>query len=212
MKRPLLNLLMVCAATIVNATPPPQLPANVLAGKPALKTPPTRGATLGTLRVKFERTTLSEVAHAAGSGRVLHQGDAGESVYWLCYRSPGPDYVDLIWLLASGEMGGAEHSITEIIATRGSNSSAASASDCPQLPSTLVPVSFDGQLWLGVATHAVESTLGAPSHRDGAWRSFQYEGKVPGNCAGGFDTVSWLATYAQSARIQLIAAGQTTSC
>ena len=44
---------------------------------------------LGKFRITFEKTTLSEVMLAVLGGTVLRKGDAGASLYWLCYSNPG---------------------------------------------------------------------------------------------------------------------------
>jgi hypothetical protein len=165
---------------------------------------------LGDFRITFEKTTLSEVILAVPGGTVLHEGDAGDSVYWLCYSNPGVGYIDRIWIQSSGEMGGPDQAVTEITAERVHNSRP--SADCPLLPVNMGSVAFDGRLWLGVAEKTVESVLGPPSLRHGSWRSFDFQGKVAGGCQGGFDLTSWLVTKTESDHVALIAAGQITSC
>src|SRR6185437_10449238 len=114
----------------------------------------------------------------------------GESVYWLCYSNPGVAYTDGIWIQSSGEMGGREQAVTEITAER--LHSGQPSADCPPPPVNMRSVAFDGHLWLGVKEKAVESVLGPPSLRHGLWRSFDFQGKIAGECHGGFDLTGWL--------------------
>lgn len=195
-------------STAVAASPPQLLPETTW--MPSLSKQPSRGAMLGKFRITFEKTTLSEVMLAVLGGTVLHEGDAGGSVYWLCYSIPGAGYIDRIWIQSSGEMGGPDQAVTEITAERFHNSR--QSADCPLLPVNMRSVAFDGQLWLGIRAKVVESLLGPPSLRRGPWRSFDFQGKVAGDCQGGFDLTSWLVTKAENDRVALIAAGQITSC
>ena len=86
---------------------------------------------LGNLRITFEKTTLNEVMLAVSAGTILHEGDAGDSVYWLCYGDPGAAHMDRIWIQSSGEMGGPDQAVTEITAERLHNSQP--SADCPLL-------------------------------------------------------------------------------
>jgi hypothetical protein len=104
-------------------------------------------------------------------------------------------------------MGGPKHFVTRVSAELLPNGSA--TADCPALPSHLKPLSLDGKLWLGTP----ERKLGAPSYQKGAWRSYNFEGKAPGNCGGGgFDVLSWLLLRFKNGYVHSLHAGQVTSC
>jgi hypothetical protein len=107
-------------------------------------------------------------------------------------------------------MGGPDQAVTEITAERLHHTKP--TADCPFLPANMRSVAFNGRLWLGVRERTVESVLGPPSLRRGPWRSFDFQGKIPGACQGGFDLTSWLVTKTENNRVALIAAGQITSC
>lgn len=207
-----MKLSPVCCALFYSAAvaaSPPQLPVGTM-WAPSLSRRPSTGATLGNFRITFEKTTLSEVMLAVPGATVLHKGDAGASVYWLCYSSPGVGYIDRIWIQSSGEMGGPDQAVTEITAERLNNTKL--TTDCPLLPAHMRSVAFDGRLWLGVPQHTIEAVLGPPSLHRGKWRSFDFQGKIAGACQGGFDLTSWLLTKTENDRVTLIAAGQITSC
>lgn len=167
---------------------------------------------MGKFDVRFEKTTLKALATAAGLGTMHHRGDAGESLYWLCYTIRGGTTAERLWIVAHGEMGGSEHAVTMVSAQELAATARPSA-DCPALPPALQPLSFPQGLWLGTPEGEALKALGRPSLRKGAWRSFAYEGKERGDCEpDGFDVLNWLAFEAVQGRIRSIAAGQVTSC
>jgi hypothetical protein len=176
-----------------------------------MKKKPSTGVRMGSFSVRLEKTTLDEVRRAASVGDIAHQGDAGESAYWLCYTNSTPTQVERIWIIAHGEMGGREHRITNISAELMPNGSA--TSDCPALPTNMKPLSLDNGLWLNATTSAAKAKLGAPSYQKGSWRSYDFQGKVPGNCESeGFDLLSWLWLYFNNGRVNSLRVGQVTSC
>jgi hypothetical protein len=182
----------------------------MFSGTPSLQAPPTTGATLGSLRIVFEKTPLGEIVQAAGGGAIRHQGDAGHSLYYLCYDLAQADRRERIWMVSDGEMGGSGQAVTAIIATRLAQHGG--TAHCPRLPQNLTPASFDARIWLGMPEQSLESQLGAPSSRQGRSQSFAYAGKAAGRCPGGADVTAWLSTQAQDGQIDFIAAGQVTTC
>ena len=93
-------------------TPPPPLSEDAFE-----RVPPTvakRLATrfsLGAFAGRFEKTQLGAVREAVGKGTIQHQGEAGESVYWLCYRRAQ----HRLWVVSSGEIGGPDHLVTQVV-------------------------------------------------------------------------------------------------
>jgi hypothetical protein len=174
-----------------------------------MKQRPTVGATLGKWRIDFERTTLPEVLTRASVGDIRHAGDAGESIYWLCYTLTGPTPARL-WIMSHGEMGGPERAVTgvTIIKIR----SGQPAAECPALPVQMRPASIRGDIWLGMGEKSIAKMLGTPSHRSGDWISYDYEGKTPGKCQGGFDVMNSLLFKTHRGSIEAIYANQVTSC
>ncbi len=206
--------LVILISASVNAfagTPPPQTPFDAITWKATMKKKPSTGLTMGSLHVRFERTTLDDVRRAVSIGDISHQGDAGESIYWLCYTNANPRRVERIWIVAHGEMGGSEHRITNISAQLLPNESA--TTDCPAVPGKMKPLSLSSNLWLNTSAGDARTSLGPASHQKGPWLSFNYQGKVPGNCQpDGFDLMNWLAFRTAQGRIVAISAGQVTSC
>src|SRR5579863_4413362 len=74
-------------AAAMTATSPPVIDAHISESAAAWRAvaKPSDGLSIGTLKVQLEQTTLSEVLRTVGSGSINHQGDASESIYWLCY-------------------------------------------------------------------------------------------------------------------------------
>ncbi len=199
-------------SVVASAEPPPQLsPFDDHSWKATLKAQPTHGANMGTYPIKFEATTLNDVQKAAAVGEIAHQGDAGDSIYWLCYTNKNQNQDERIWIISHGEMGGPEHSVTLISAQILPNAKA--TPDCPTLPANLKPVSLDNHLWLNSPASDLLKPLGTPSYQKGSWQSYSYQGKVPGDCdGGGFDLTNWLMLRLDKGRVTALHAGQVTSC
>jgi hypothetical protein len=203
---PILSGMTITAAAQI----PPDAPLMAQTSKPTMKRPPSSGVRMGTLRVRFEQTTLDDVRQAASMGEITHRGDAGASTYWLCFTKADNAQAERIWVLSDGEMGGPRHQVTGISAQRIPNGTPTGA--CPALPNKLTPLSLEHGLWLGATKQAVASTLGRFSFQHGAWRSYDYQGKVPGKCAGGFDVSASLLLRFQNGRADSLRAAQVTSC
>lgn len=165
---------------------------------------------MGKLRVRLEQTTLGEVRRAASVGKVAHRGDAGDSIYWLCYTSPAPDPGQRIWIVSHGEMGGAGHYVTGISAE--AIPGARATAECPALPGRLQPLLLDNHVWLGASAEEAAMRIGAPSFQSGTWRSYDFAGKVAGNCPGGLDLTASLMLRFQNGRATSLRISQITSC
>lgn len=173
-----LVLVRFAAATSLagEVLPPPQEPDEITA--PAtLRLRPATHLSLGPIVARFEETTLSHVCRDTETGAIAHQGDAGNSIHWLCYTVPRSGSAERLWIVAS-EMGGADHTITEMIATQVASDAAAPTAGCPALPSRFRILSLDRGVWLGISRQQLIRTLGKPSRTRGDWPVFHYRGKV----------------------------------
>lgn len=165
---------------------------------------------MGTFRIKFEKTTLTEVRRAAAVGIIRHRGDAGESINWLCYTNVTPTHVERVWIVA-GELDGPRHYVSLVSAEIIPNG--APSADCPALPAKMKPLSLVNGIWLQATYEVAHSKFGAPSYQKGAWQSYNFEGKVPGNCeGGGFDLLNGLVLRFNAGRVDRLTASQTTTC
>ncbi len=209
MKVSILAGILAAGALGAAATPPPPGPFDSMNWKPTAKSKPATGIKMGAFEVKWEETTLDSLVRAAGGGQIQHQGDAGESHYWLCFTIEGTN-AHRLWVIAHGEMGGPEHVITNI--TVEALKDAKAKKDCPPLPAKLQPVALSQGLWVGAKEVDARKLLGSPSHSEGPWRSFDHLSKVPGACEGGFDRMNWVLYRVHERQLVTIMAGQVTSC
>ncbi|MBC9879824.1 hypothetical protein G8O24_21015 [Bradyrhizobium sp. INPA01-394B] len=205
--RKTLCLLLLLFAIPANAcfaqTPPPPLDEHALE-----RVPPTvakRLATrfsLGAFAGGFEETRLGAVRDAVGEGTIQHQGDAGGSLYWLCYRRPQ----HLIWVVSGGEIGGPDHLVTEIV-EEFTEKDTATSTDCAPLPDKFAPVAVDGKLHVGMSRQEVITGLGPPSKADGAQMVYSRAGKLK----GGFDETAWLILRFRENKLVAMRGGKTTT-
>lgn len=157
---------------------------------------------LGAFAGRFEETPLAAIRDAVGKGAIQHQGDAGASMYWLCYRGPR----HRIWVASSGEMGGPEHHVTEIVGEL-TEKDAGTSIDCPALPERFASLVFDGTLRLGMSRLEVVAALGPPSKSEGAQMVYLHEGKL----TGGFEETAWLILGFRDERLVSMRGGKTTT-
>ncbi len=199
----LLLLLFAIPADAVSAqTPPPPLDEQALERAPAtvVKRLATRFS-LGAFVGRFEETRLDAVREAVGEGTIQHQGDAAGSIHWLCYRRAQ----HRLWVL-SGEIGGPDHLVTEIVEELAENDAGA-ATDCAILPEKFSPVVFDGKLHLGMARQEVITALGPPSKSEAARIVYSHAGKLP----DGFDETAWLILGFREGKLVSMRGGKTTT-
>jgi len=190
------------SATVIAVTPPPVKPIDQHPWqKPVERETPTRGINMGPLRIQFEKTTLDEVRRAALVGEISQQGDAAENIYWLCYTNVQLGLTERIWVISNGEVGGFEHSVTEINAQLLPNGEA--TPDCPKLPPKLTPLSLDNNLWLNSTEDDLVKKLGIASHQTKSWRSYYYHNQK-------LDSGNWLWVQTGDGRVTSLSTGQET--
>jgi hypothetical protein len=199
------------ASSIADSVPPPDSPVAAQSWEATQLVQPSSGLQLGSFRLEFEKTTLGNVQTTVGVGTIAHRGDAGDSVYWLCYTVAGSGVAERIWLLSSAEMGGDDHEITGVSARL--SHAFRSTPSCPALPARLSPVQLDHHLWLGSSAREVSQALGHPSHRVGSWAFFDFQGKTEEKCEDGlYDLLNGLALRIENELVTGLAASQVTSC
>ncbi len=203
------------------SVPPPTI-AYDFGGTPvATKTDPVSFLRLGTYRVTLEKTTLSKVVAEIGKGEIEQQGDGGESIYWLCYTASKASNPYRVWIIASGEMGGPEHFVTEVIAQT-IDVKGGSSTGCPELPARFRRANINNGVWLGTNTQQLKSGFGNPVSARGDMLTFLYERNFNsndafrGNLASGqtvaaWDASSWLVVLLSKQRVTTLAAGRITT-
>src|SRR3954451_8318034 len=200
----LLLLLFAIPATDCSAqTPPPPLDEHAFERVPptVVKRLATRFS-LGAFAGRFEETTLGAVREAVGAGTIQHQGDAGGSIYWLCYRRAQ----HRLWLV-SGEIGGPDHLVIEIVEEL-TDKAAETSTDCAILPEKFAPLVLDGDLHLGMSRSEVVTALGPPSKSQAAQMVYSHEGKL----ADGFDeTASLILRFREKKLVSMRGLKTTTN-
>ena len=199
----LLLLLFAIPADDCSAqTPPPPLDEHAFEGVPptVVKRLATRFS-LGAFAGRFEETTLGAVRKAVGEGTIQHQGDAGGSIYWLCYRRAQ----HRLWL-SSGDIGGPDHLVTEIVEELTEKDNETSTG-CAIISEKFAPLVFDGKLHLGMSREEVITTLGPPSKSEAAQMVYSHKGKL----ADGFDETAWLILRFREEKLVSMRGGKTTT-
>lgn len=199
----LLLLLFAIPAHDSSAQTPPPVDEHALERVPptVVKRLATRFS-LGAFAGRFEETRLGAVREALGEGTIQHQGDAGGSIYWLCYRRAQ----HRLWVVSSGEMGGPDHLVTQIVEELTEKDTGASA-DCAIIPEKFAPVFFDSKLYLGMSRQEVITALGPPSKSEAAQIVYSHEGKL----ADGFDETAWLILRFREDKLVSMRGGKTTT-
>jgi len=184
-------------------TPPP--PVDEQAFERVKPTVVKRLATrfsLGAFAGRFEETPLGAIRKAVGEGTIRHQGHAGGSIYWLCYRRAQ----HRLWVVSSGEMGGPDHLVTEIVEELAEKDTETST-DCASIPGKFAPLVFDGKLHLGMSRLEVIKALGPPSKSQAAQMVYYHEGKL----ADGFDEAAWFVLRFREEKLVSMRGGKTTT-
>jgi hypothetical protein len=198
----LLFLFAIPAGDCSAQTPPPPFDEHALERVPptVVKRLATRFS-LGAFAGRFEETPLSAVRKAVGEGTIQHQGDAGGSIYWLCYRRAQ----HRLWM-SSGDIGGPDHRVIEIVEEL-TEKDTETSTDCASLPEKFAPVVFDGKLHLGMSRSEVVTAMGRPSKSEAAQMLYSHHGKL----AKGFEETAWLILRFREAKLVSMRGGKTTT-
>jgi len=196
---PFLAWLLLSGPVLAQAVPPP--PFQDEYRNPSLRFRPATRLSLGKFVAYFEKTKLAQVRKAVGRGTIAHQGDAGDSMYWLCYAAASAEPPQRLWVMSHGEMGGPEMEIGGVMAEEVPPTATVN-SGCPALPSTSMPLSVDRGIWLGTTQQTLLSKLGRPSAVRGDWLDFLHEGKLRGKDPfGSSETVDFSEQSSLSVRL-----------
>ncbi|HET7884710.1 MAG TPA: hypothetical protein VFL62_00660 [Bradyrhizobium sp.] len=198
----MLLLLFAIPADDCSAQTPPPLDEHAFERVPptVVKRLATRFS-LGAFVGRFEETPLGAVRKAVGEGTIQNQGDAGGSIYWLCYRRAQ----HRLWVM-SGEMGGTDHRVTEVVEEL-TEKDTETSTDCAIIPEKFAPLVFDGKLRLGMSRLEVVTALGQPSKSAAAQMVYSHHGKL----AGGFEETAWLILRFREEKLVFLRGGKTTT-
>jgi hypothetical protein len=81
--------------------------------KPTFKKQIIKKIKLNSFDIVLDKTPLAEISKNFGSN-IKHKGDAGESTYWLCYKTKDTTGTTNVLWLVSNEMGGENHNINGV--------------------------------------------------------------------------------------------------
>ena len=155
----------------VGARPPMWTESQVWTAN--VKSDPVQPIHFGKLLLVLEKTTLADVRSALGSGAIFQNGDAGESLSWLCYTFASGMLDQTVWL-SSSEMGGGE--VIDGVTAMQLNSKSPALRNCARLPRNYGSIHLANGLWLGATEAQVLSALGKPQKHGDSW-SYVFEGK-----------------------------------
>jgi hypothetical protein len=159
----------------------------------------------GALHLTLETNTLADIEKAFG-GTIQHEGDAGDSTYWLCYAGAGAGGKPALFWFVSGEMGGSDHGILNIAMQP--NPTGKVPEGCTAAPHDLTNIDF-GIPGVGAAIGDVASRFGdaKPDH-DGL---FHYAASYPSVEAKDFTVTQTLVYTAKNGRVAGVSITQVTS-
>jgi hypothetical protein len=172
--------------------PPPKYPGGDVIPSGTIKIKPATVLRLGKFSVQLEITTLSDVQEIMKAGLIQHQGDASESLSWLCYTVPLRPESQRVWI-SSSEMGGG--TIVDGVAAEQVSGATINNKYCPLLPKKFRPIKLDHDIWIGINVVVLERILGKPLMIDGEVRIYDYNGKKKGMHKNFDDNTEMMADY-----------------
>jgi hypothetical protein len=183
MRRSLLPFAILLLTPLLGATahhadeflPPPTAPAGEAVMATTADAPVSR-LRLGRLDIVLEETPLAIVQELLSMGTIGERGDAAEHIFWLCYTYDAGDVRTRVWLVSSGEFGGAEH-VVDGIAAAVVGAEASIPATCPALRAGEVAW-IDREIWLGLAENELIRRLGKPSEVQDNIMHFLFDGDV----------------------------------
>ena len=131
-------------------------------------------ANLKVLDVVIGRSRLEEVRRSFKDKRtIVHTGDAGNSAYSLCYRGTNGA---VLTFDSSGEMGGEEHLVTNVILAKATNGKIG-LNDCARSTKVSNGLSL-GKLFLDMEYKELVRKMGAPSRIKENVVVYSFAGKI----------------------------------
>ena len=204
MTRSLFPLAVLLAVPLLGAAenrtaeflPPPIPPMGEAIVATAADAPVSR-LRLGRLDIVLEETPLAVVQEMLAMGAIGERGEAADHIFWLCYTYSANGARARVWLVSSGEFGGAEHAIDGIaVAVVGVEASIPAS--CPALRAGDTAW-IDRRIELGLAENELIRRLGRPSEVQDNVMHFLFDGDV----AHAVDSHGSSDTYAVTSRLMV---------
>jgi hypothetical protein len=187
---------------------PPPWPLGERSFPSKSKRRPTNNIKLGSLVIAYEESGLANTARAIAVGKIQHQGDTGDSMYWLCFTLEGTKGLERVWLLSQLDLSAGITGLRAVSLKDGGPTAG-----CPLMPANFRPVSLDGAVWLGSTEKAAVGALGTPSFSEGPWRWFAFEERDHSQCQPeGSLQFNWLLYKVEEGAIVAVLTGQSSSC
>lgn len=184
-----------------NSVTPPKTDENIAVPATTEKDC-VKSVSAGSAVFEFEKTALSEIQKAAGTGAIDHSGDAVESQYWLCYSFNN----QTVWFISHGEMGGNNHVLTQVQAISKNLGCAIPQKDFQKIKS-----SFG---WLGMSAKELHELLGRPASQSTNNFQYYYAGKIRGPYDGkivDWDVSAYIEATTENNKVTSIYASHVTS-
>jgi len=157
---------------------------------------------LGNFAVLLETTALADVRKEIGSGTMYRNGDAAESITWLCYNVARAASTQVVWL-SSSEMGGGE--IVDGVTALISDSASPAPKNCATLPAKYEQIRLKNGIWLGSTAAQVRAAFGQPHEQAETW-SYVFEGK-----SGSYDVYSNVSFKIRDGKVVALDCSRLTS-
>lgn len=143
-------------------------------------------AALNLSNITIWRSTFKDVQTEFGDAYVFHAGDAGGSLYWVCYK--GKD--GTILSFESGEMGGDEHTIIKVRIF--ANRAVDFGKGCSRSDKVSMKTKFQNGMGLEVSRENFEKLLGVPGRKTDNIIVYVYEAtaKLSGQMEDSISTIT----------------------
>ncbi len=136
------------------------------AAEPIAKIQPDSELTV--LGVTLGKTTMNEVKDKFKAKEIYHEGDAGESLYALCFKGPGNSTI----AFESGEMGGNERVIHSVSINSAQNPYKLKQI-CQKTTMIKSKIALNG-ISLGMSPDIVRKLVGSPTKQDTNTIEYKY--------------------------------------
>lgn len=157
------------------------LATSLYSAEPIAKIQPDSELTV--LGVIIGKTTMNEVKDKFKAKEIYHEGDAGESLYALCFKGPGNSTI----AFESGEMGGNER-VVHAVSINSAQNPYKLKQICQKTTVIKSKLALNG-ISLGMSPDIVKKLVGSPTKQDTNTIEYKYAIQIKTD-AGQKDTIS----------------------
>lgn len=156
------------------------------------------------LQVVLEKTSLLDIQKKTG-GLIRHQGDAGGSLYFLCYNSKYNTIPIQVWFF-SGELGGEGHLIHGLYVQKGAYFTNL-ASSCTSIKENSISLKIDDEFWIDQNMDVVNKKIGSHSSAEDGWNFYTHTSNEDNE----YQKATILGLELHNQRVKSLYLGQTTT-